>query len=172
MGDVWYGGKTKNPWNIERGSSGSSAGPGAAVAAGLVGFAIGSETHGSIVSPSTRNGVTGLRPTFGRISRVGAMTLSWSMDKLGPMCRSAQCCALIFSAIHGHDSNDPTTVTTPFSWPAGRDVRDLRVGFLVDEFENDRDTAVLPGFTTCGNHPETGCLPKNRFIAYNVDTRC
>lgn len=150
MGDVWFGGKTKNPWNIERGSSGSSAGPGAAVAAGLVGFAIGSETLGSIVSPSTRNGVTGLRPTFGRVSRVGAMTLSWSMDKLGPMCRSAECCALVFSAIHGHDPDDPTSLTTPFSWPAGKDVRDLRVGFLADEFENDRDAAVLQVFRRAG----------------------
>jgi len=160
MGDVWYGGKTKNPWNIERGSSGSSAGPGAAVAAGLVVFAIGSETLGSIVSPSTRNGVTGLRPTFGRVSRVGAMTLSWSMDKLGPMCRSAECCALIFSAIHGHDSNDPTTVTTPFSWPAGRDVRDLRVGFLADEFENDSDTAVLQVFRRVGIDLKPVSFPK------------
>jgi Asp-tRNA(Asn)/Glu-tRNA(Gln) amidotransferase A subunit family amidase len=137
MGDVWFGGKTKNPWNIERGSSGSSAGPGAAVSAGLVGFAIGSETLGSIVSPSTRNGVSGLRPTFGRVSRAGAMTLSWTMDKLGPMCRSAEDCALVFSAIHGRDDDDPTSGTSPFEWPTVRPVRSLRVGYLKEAFERD-----------------------------------
>ena len=102
-GDVWYGGTTKNPWDTSEGSSGSSAGPGAATAAGLVGFSIGSETMGSIVSPSTRCGVSGLRPTYGRVSRHGAMALSWSMDKLGPMCRSVEDCALVFSAIYGPD---------------------------------------------------------------------
>jgi len=143
MGDVWFGGKTKNPWNLERGSSGSSAGPGSAVAGGLVGFAIGSETLGSIVSPSTRNGVTGLRPTFGRVSRNGAMTLSWTMDKLGPMCRSAEGCALVFSAIHGHDPTEPTTLTTEFSWPSNRSEMDLRVGVLSEGFESEEDRAVL-----------------------------
>lgn len=134
-GDVWFGGKTKNPWNIDVGSSGSSAGPGASVAAGLVGFAIGSETLGSIVSPSNRNGVTGFRPTFGRVSRRGAMTLSWTLDKLGPMCRSAEGCALVFSAIHGAEFGDPTTVTTPFSWPAERPVNQLRIGYLEAAFD-------------------------------------
>ena len=94
-GDRWFGGRTRNPWNLEQGASGSSAGPGAATAAGLVGFAIGTETRGSIISPSTRNGVTGLRPTFGRVSRYGAMALSWTMDKIGPMCRSAEDLSLI-----------------------------------------------------------------------------
>ena len=148
MGDVWFGEKTRNPWNPDQGSSGSSAGPGSTVAAGLVGFAIGSETLGSIVSPSTRNGVTGLRPTFGRVSRSGAMTLSWTMDKLGPMCRSAACCALVFEAVHGADSGDPTTLTTPFSWPSKKDVRDIRVGYLSEEFNRDytnqkADSAIL-----------------------------
>ncbi len=137
MGDVWFGGKTRNPWNVEVGSSGSSAGPGAGVAAGLVGFAIGSETLGSIVSPSNRNGVTGLRPTFGRVSRAGAMTLSWTMDKLGPMCRSAEDCALVFSAIHGRDPADPTTLTAPFEWPVRRSLGQLRIGYLKDAFEED-----------------------------------
>ena len=109
-GDVWFGGTTKNPWNLEQGSSGSSAGPGAATAAGLVGFAIGTETWGSIVSPSTRCGVTGLRPTFGAVSRHGAMALSWTMDKLGPMCRSVEDCALVFDAIRGPDGRDTTVV--------------------------------------------------------------
>lgn len=141
MGDVWFDGKTRNPWNPDQGSSGSSAGPGSAVAAGLVGFAIGSETLGSIVSPSTRNGVTGLRPTFGRVSRVGAMTLSWTMDKLGAMCRSAEGCALVFSAIHGADPDEPTSVTTPFAWPPGKRAVDLRVGYLAAAFESDYSNA-------------------------------
>lgn len=143
MGDVWFGGRTNGPWNIERGSSGSSAGSGAAVAAGLVGFAIGSETLGSIVSPSTRNGVTGLRPTYGRVSRSGAMALSWTMDKLGPMCRSAEGCALVFDAIHGHDPAEPDTVTTAFEWPEARETKKIRVGYLEDAFENERDLNVL-----------------------------
>ncbi len=136
-GDVWYGGKTKNPWNTEQGSSGSSAGPGAAVAAGLVGFAIGSETLGSIVSPSTRNGITGHRPTFGRVSRRGAMALSWSMDKLGPMCRTAEDCALVFDAIHGHDKGDATSVDAPFNWGVQPDLAGIRIGYVEGAFEGD-----------------------------------
>lgn len=138
-GDVWFGGTTKNPWNIEQGSSGSSAGPGAAVAAGLVGFAIGSETLGSIVSPSTRNGVTGHRPTFGTVSRHGAMTLSWTMDKLGPMARSAEDCALVYEAIRGPDPADPASVPTTFPFDPGMDVRQLRVGYLAEAFEAEYD---------------------------------
>lgn len=141
-GDVWYGGRTRNPWNTEQGSSGSSAGPAAAVAAGLVPFAIGTETLGSIVSPSTRCGVTGLRPTFGRISRHGAMTLSWSMDKLGPIARSAADCALVFDAIHGADGHDATAVDRPFTWPHRGDVTDLRVGFVPELFERDRTEGI------------------------------
>jgi Asp-tRNA(Asn)/Glu-tRNA(Gln) amidotransferase A subunit family amidase len=136
-GDVWYGEKTRNPWNTEQGSSGSSAGPGSATAAGLVGFSIGSETWGSIVSPSTRCGVSGLRPTFGRVSRHGAMALSWSMDKLGPMCRSVEDCALVFEAIHGDDGLDPTAVDRPFVWDAELDFRSLRVGYLKTLFERE-----------------------------------
>ena len=138
-GDVWFGGTTKNPWNIEQGSSGSSAGPGSAVAAGLVPFAIGSETLGSIVSPSTRNGVTGHRPTFGAVSRYGAMALSWSMDKLGPMARSAEDCALVLDAIRGRDPRDPATVAMPFPYSAQADVQALRVGFLEEAFAEDYD---------------------------------
>ncbi len=139
-GDVWYGGKTRNPWNPEQGSSGSSAGPGSATAAGLVGFAIGTETWGSIVSPSTRNGVTGLRPTHGRVSKAGAMALAWSMDKIGPMCRSVEDCALIFGAIHGADALDPSAVERPFHWPPERDPRTLRIGYVPALFEEDRST--------------------------------
>ena len=137
-GDVWYGGQTKNPWNVEQGSSGSSAGSSAATAAGLVGFAIGTETWGSIVSPCTRCGVTGLRPTFGRVSRHGAMALSWSMDKIGPIARSVEDCALIFDAIRGADGLDPTAVDGPFRWPLGRDVRTLKVGYVAELFDEDR----------------------------------
>ena len=136
-GDVWFGGTTKNPWNVEQGSSGSSAGPGSAVAAGLVGFAIGSETLGSIVSPSTRNGVTGHRPTFGAVSRHGAMTLSWTMDKLGPMCRSALGCALVYDVLRGADPRDPATVEAPFPFRPDLDVTRLRVGYLADAFAED-----------------------------------
>jgi Asp-tRNA(Asn)/Glu-tRNA(Gln) amidotransferase A subunit family amidase len=136
-GDVWFGGTTKNPWKLDQGSSGSSAGPAAAVAAGLVGFAIGSETWGSIVSPSTRCGVTGLRPSFGRVSRHGAMALSWSMDKLGPMCRSVEDCALVLEAIHGADGLDPTAVDRPFAWDAELDQGRLRVGYLRSLFERE-----------------------------------
>ncbi|CAI8035698.1 Glutamyl-tRNA(Gln) amidotransferase subunit A [Geodia barretti] len=120
-GDRWFGGRTRSPWNLEQGSSGSSAGPGAATAAGLVGFSIGTETRGSIISPSTRNGVTGLRPTFGRVSRHGAMALSWTMDKIGPMCRSAEDCALVFAAIQGPDGLDNTLLDVPFNWDAASD---------------------------------------------------
>lgn len=136
-GDVWFGGTTKNPWNVEQGSSGSSAGPGAAVSAGLVAFAIGSETLGSIVSPSTRNGITGHRPTYGLVSRHGAMALTWSMDKLGPMARSAEDCALIFEAIRGRDPRDPATVEAPFPYRQDLDVRTLRVGYYARAFEED-----------------------------------
>ena len=136
-GDRWFGGRTRNPWNTEQGSSGSSAGPGSATAAGLVGFAIGTETRGSIMSPSTRNGVTGLRPTFGRVSRYGAMALSWSMDKIGPMCRGAEDCALVFDAIHGPDGRDNSILDVPFNWDATADVTRLRVGYLRSAFEDD-----------------------------------
>lgn len=139
-GDVWYGGKTRNPWNLQEGSSGSSAGPGAATAAGLVAFSIGSETWGSIVSPSTRCGVSGLRPTYGRVSRKGAMTLSWSMDKIGPMCRSAEDCALVLNAICGPDRDDPTTYDVPFGYDFEVDLRQLRVGYLKSDFDKEKDS--------------------------------
>ena len=139
-GDVWFGGKTRNPWNPEQGSSGSSAGPAAATAAGLVGFAIGTETYGSIVSPSTRCGTTGLRPTFGRVSRTGCMALSWTMDKIGPICRSVEDCALVFHAIHGADEKDPAAVRMPFYWSPRRRVQKLRLGYLKSAFERDHET--------------------------------
>ena len=133
-GDVWFGGKTRNPWDIEQGSSGSSAGPGSATSAGLVGFAIGSETWGSIVSPATRNGVTGLRPSFGTVSRAGAMALSWSMDKLGPMTRSVEGAAIVFEIIRGSDNLDRTVRDIPFIYPSKRGVRNLRIGYVASAF--------------------------------------
>jgi Asp-tRNA(Asn)/Glu-tRNA(Gln) amidotransferase A subunit family amidase len=136
-GDVWFGGMTRNPWNLEQGSSGSSAGSSSAVSAGLVPFAIGTETWGSIVSPSSRCGVTGLRPTFGRVSRSGAMALSWSMDKIGPIARSVEDCALVFDTIRGRDLNDPSTVDHPFPYDGARGLAGLRIGYLEDVFGAD-----------------------------------
>ena len=137
MGDRWYGGRTRNPWDLEQGSSGSSAGSAAATVAGLVGFGIGTETLGSIVSPCTRTGASGLRPTFGRVSRHGAMALSWTMDKIGPICRSAEDCALVFAAIHGADGRDPTARTAPFRYDSGRPLSELRVGYLEAGFARE-----------------------------------
>ncbi len=134
-GDTWFGGQTKCPWNLAVGSSGSSAGPCAAVSAGLVPFALGSETLGSIVSPCTRNAVTGLRPTFGRVSRTGAMALAWSMDKIGPIARTVEDCALIFDAIHGVDPADPTAVDAPFAWRPDANLKGRRIGVLSAQFD-------------------------------------
>ncbi len=130
LNDIWFGGQTMNPWLLEEGSSGSSAGPGAATAAGLVGFSIGSETDGSIVSPSMRCGVTGLRPTFGRVARTGAMTLCWSLDKLGPMARSVEDTMLVLDAISGPDAGDLGSVPSKLDFDAGDKVDGLRVGFF------------------------------------------
>ena len=138
-GNVWYGGQTRTPWDYEQGSGGSSAGSGATTAAGLVGFAIGTETWGSIVSPSSACGVSGLRPTFGRVSRDGAMVLSWSMDKIGPMCRSVEDCAIVFDAIYGPDGKDLSVIDAPFNWDAGLDIKTLRIGYLEKAFEEERE---------------------------------
>ncbi|WP_425542705.1 amidase [Algoriphagus jejuensis] len=148
MGDVWYGGVTKNPWNLKQGSSGSSAGSASAVSAGLVPFAIGTETLGSIVSPSTRNGVTGLRPTYGRVSKHGAMALSWSMDKIGPISRSALDNAIVLSVINGMDEKDASSIPAAFNYSVENEVKELKVGYFKSFFEGDRpniknDQAVL-----------------------------
>ncbi|MDQ3673011.1 MAG: amidase [Gemmatimonadota bacterium] len=135
QGDIWFGGTTKNPWKTDQGSSGSSAGPASATAAGLVGFSIGSETLGSISSPSTRCGTTGLRPTFGRVPRTGAMALSWTMDKLGPICRSVEDCALVLGAIYGPDGRDNSVISADFQWDARLSPRSLRVGYLRSAFD-------------------------------------
>lgn len=135
QGDVWFGGMTRNPWKLDQGSSGSSAGSASATAAGCVAFAIGSETLGSISSPCTRCGTTGLRPTFGRVPRTGAMALSWSMDKLGPICRSVEDCALVLGAIYGPDGRDRSVRNLPFNWDASLHPRTLRVGYFKEDFE-------------------------------------
>ncbi|HLJ27021.1 MAG TPA: amidase [Candidatus Angelobacter sp.] len=135
QGDRWFGGMTRNPWNSQQGSSGSSAGSASATAAGCVGFAIGSETLGSISSPSTRCGTTGLRPSFGLVPRAGAMALSWTMDKLGPICRSVEDCALVLSAVYGPDGKDRTVQNVAFNWDASLDWRKVRVGYIKSDFE-------------------------------------
>ena len=133
-GDVWFDGKTKNPWDLNQGASGSSAGPGSATSAGLVGFSIGSETWGSIVSPANRNGVTGLRPSFGTVSRSGAMALSWTMDKLGPMTRSVEGAAIVFETIRGSDNIDRTVRDIPFIYPSKTTLKNLRIGYIASGF--------------------------------------
>ena len=133
----WFGGVTRNPWNTAQDAAGSSAGPGAATAAGLVAFSIGTDTGGSIISPSARNGLTGMRPTFGRVSRHGAMVLAWTQDTVGPMCRSAEDCALVFNAIYGPDGKDNSVLDAPFAWDAAADVTKLRVGYLRSLFSDD-----------------------------------
>ncbi|HUR37330.1 MAG TPA: amidase, partial [Terriglobales bacterium] len=143
QGDLWFGERTRNPWRVSQGSSGSSAGSASATSAGCVAFAIGSETLGSISSPATRVGVTGLRPTFGRVPRTGAMALSWSMDKLGPLCRAVEDCALVLSVIHGPDDGDITAHHDyPFNWNAGLDIHKLRVGYVKTDFEREATVAA------------------------------
>jgi Asp-tRNA(Asn)/Glu-tRNA(Gln) amidotransferase A subunit family amidase len=138
-GDRWFGGKqTKNPWKPDEGSGGSSAGPGAATAAGLVGFSIGSETTGSILGPSRTCGVTGLRPTFGRVSRHGVMPVSWSLDKVGPICRSVEDCAVVLEAIRGPDGQDLAVTNHPFNWDGNRSLEGIQVGYLREAFEAER----------------------------------
>ncbi len=141
MGDVWFADTTRNPWNLEEGSSGSSAGSASATAAGLLPFAIGTETWGSIVSPSTRCGTTGLRPTYGRVTRSGAMALSWSMDKVGPICRSATDCAIVFDAIRGLDPADKTLIDAGFTYPEKVNLSELRIGYFKSAFDEEYGVA-------------------------------
>jgi Asp-tRNA(Asn)/Glu-tRNA(Gln) amidotransferase A subunit family amidase len=163
LNDVWFGGQTMNPWLPEEGSSGSSAGPGAATAAGLVAFAIGSETGGSIVSPSMRCGVTGLRPTYGRVPRTGAMTLCWSLDKLGPMARSVEDTMLVLNAISGPDAGDVASVPSTLTFDAGADVAGLRVGYLPawmkESPATDVDRAALEAVKKLGMKPVAVSIP-------------
>ena len=172
MGDYWYGGRTKNPWNLQYGSSGSSAGSASATVAGLVPFAIGTETWGSIVSPSTTCGATGLRPTFGSISRTGAMALSYSLDKIGPICRSAADAAIVFSYIHGTDGKDGSAVNMPFNYADKKDIKKLKIGYAKNYFDkikdtNNNDLKALAVFKQMGvelvpvNFPDSGIYQFN-----------
>jgi Asp-tRNA(Asn)/Glu-tRNA(Gln) amidotransferase A subunit family amidase len=173
--DVWFGGQTKNPWDVTEGSGGSSAGPGSATAAGLVGFAIGTETGGSIIDPAIRCGVTALRPTFGRVSRYGVMPGAWSFDKVGPMCRSVEDCAVVLNAIHGPDGMDLTVVDLPFNWDATLDIRKLRVGYLRTAFQQQRlvreeqvnDEATLAALRSLGVNLREMDLPNLPITATN-----
>ena len=148
-GDEWFGGKTRNPWNPSQGSSGSSAGSGSATAAGLVGFSIGTETMGSIISPAERCGVTGLRPTFGRVSRYGCMALAWTLDKVGPICRSVEDCAVVLGAIHGSDHRDPSSVDRNYAWPVEMNNQAIRIGYVEGDPEFVAEISLLRklGFT-------------------------
>lgn len=165
-GDVWFGGKTKNPWDTTQGASGSSAGSGSATSAGLVPFALGTETLGSITSPASRNGVTGLRPTYGRVSRSGVMSLSWSMDKIGPLARSAEDCEIIFRAIYGKDVKDPSTNDVPFNH-VSKSPKDLKVAYLNKDLDKDTTAmganlrASLEVFKEMGVEPDSIALPEN-----------
>lgn len=142
MGDHWFGGRTRNPWNPKQGSSGSSAGSASATAAGCVAFSIGTETLGSIASPSTRCGVTGLRPTFGFVPRTGAMALSWTMDKIGSICRAVEDCAIVLEAIYGPDGEDLSVRDAAFNWNAGLDWKSLSIGYLKDSFDPEKPAPV------------------------------
>ena len=163
LNDVWFGGQTMNPWLLEEGSGGSSAGPGAATAAALVGFSIGSETEGSIVDPSMRCGVTGLRPTFGSVARTGAMTLCWSLDKLGPMTRGVEDTMLVLQAISGPDPGDLSSVPSRLDFEADGPVKGLRVGFLPawmnESPATDVDRAALETVRRLGMVPVEVSLP-------------
>ncbi|MCK5575799.1 MAG: amidase, partial [Sphingomonadales bacterium] len=141
-GDIWFDGKTRNPWNVEEGSSGSSAGSASATAGGLVGFSIGTETLGSIVSPSQRCGATGLRPSFGRVARTGTMALCWSLDKIGPICRGVEDTALVLQAINGGDVTDPSSMTTGFHYNGAKNPRKLTIGFAPEWFESANDVEL------------------------------
>jgi Asp-tRNA(Asn)/Glu-tRNA(Gln) amidotransferase A subunit family amidase len=163
MNDVWFGGQTKNPWLLDEGSSGSSAGPGAATAAGLVGFSIGSETGGSIISPTMRCGITGLRPTYGRVPRTGAMTLCWSLDKLGPMTRSVEDSLLVLGAITGPDAGDVSSVPSKLDYDAAAKVAGLRVGYfpkwMHESPATDVDRAALDTVRKVGMVPVEVTIP-------------
>jgi Asp-tRNA(Asn)/Glu-tRNA(Gln) amidotransferase A subunit family amidase len=165
-GDVWFGGVTKNPWDLNQGSSGSSAGSASATTAGLVPYSIGSETWGSIVSPSTRCGTTGLRPSYGRVSRTGAMALSWSMDKLGPICRSAIDCAIVFESIHGEDEADQSLIDAAYNFDINKSVSTFKIGYLKDIFDENKsniknDARTLEQFKSMGIELEPVSLPEN-----------
>ncbi|HET9057826.1 MAG TPA: amidase [Chitinophagaceae bacterium] len=172
MGDYWYGGQTKSPWNLTIGSSGSSAGSASATVAGLVPFAIGTETWGSIISPSTRCGATGLRPTFGRISRSGAMTLSWSLDKVGPICRSAEDAAVVFAWLNGSDEKDKSSVTLPFNYDGNADIKKLKIAYAKNYFSKldsaANDWKVLETYKKLGVNLIPIDFPDSNVYSFNI----
>ncbi len=173
-GDVWYGGMTKNPWDVTTGSSGSSAGSASAVSAGLVPFAIGTETLGSIVSPSTVCGTTGLRPTFGRVSKYGAMALVWSMDKIGPITRSVEDCAIVFNSIYGVDGKDLSVIKAPFNYNITFDTKKLKIGYLKKSFEREyafkkQDSLTLQTLRSMGYQLIPIELPSMPYIGFILD---
>ena len=173
MGDYWYGGRTKNPWNLKQGSSGSSAGSASATVAGLVPFAIGTETWGSIISPASTCGATGLRPTFGRISRSGAMTLSWSLDKAGPICRNAEDAAVVFSFLHGTDGLDLSAIDKPFNYQPEGDIKKLKIGYAKNYFDLIKDTSrnelkVLAEFKSMGVELIPIIFPDSGVYKFNI----
>jgi Asp-tRNA(Asn)/Glu-tRNA(Gln) amidotransferase A subunit family amidase len=172
LNDIWFGGQTMNPWLLEEGASGSSAGPGAATAAGLVGFSIGSETGGSIVSPSMRCGITGLRPTYGRVPRTGAMTLCWSLDKLGPMTRTVEDALLVLQAISGPDAGDVSSVSSHLDFDAGASIKGLRVGYfptwMKENPATDVDRAALETIKKLGMVPVEVSLPNWPYNSLNI----
>jgi Asp-tRNA(Asn)/Glu-tRNA(Gln) amidotransferase A subunit family amidase len=177
-GDVWFGGKTKNPWDLSQGATGSSAGSGSATSAGLVGFSIGTETLGSIISPSTRCGVTGLRPTFGAVSRAGFMTLSWSMDKVGPIARYATDCAIVYDFILGKDDIDRSVQNASFAYQPNTDLKKLKVGYFYSQFESDtsanhiHNQRTLEEFRKLGIEPTKVELPKRHpFSVFDIILR-
>src|SRR5207249_223113 len=172
LNDIWFGGQTMNPWLLEEGASGSSAGPGAATAAGLVGFSIGSETGGSIVSPSMRCGVTGLRPTYGRVPRNGAMTLCWSLDKLGAMARSVEDTMFVLHAISGADAGDVSSVSKPLDFNSAESVKGLRVGYfpgwMKENPATDVDRASLDTIKKLGMVPVEVAIPDWPYDSLNL----
>jgi Asp-tRNA(Asn)/Glu-tRNA(Gln) amidotransferase A subunit family amidase len=172
MGDYWFAGRTKNPWNTTLGSSGSSAGSASATVAGLVPFAIGTETHGSIISPSHTCGATGLRPTFGSTSRSGAMTLSWSLDKVGPICRSAEDAATVFSFIHGTDGKDESAVNRSFNLSNKSGIKNLKIGYAKNHFErldsNSQEWGVIKAFREQGIEVQPMYLPDTDVYKFDI----
>src|SRR5687767_3983048 len=178
QGGRWFAGMTRNPWQVDEdrvGSSGSSAGPASATAAGLVGFSVGTETLGSIVSPSSRCGVVGLRPTYGRVSRFGAMGLSWTMDKIGPICRGVEDCAAVLHATYGPDEKDLTVGDVPFNWSPETPLSRMRIGYLKSEFDQQQDAerkavylAALDALRNAGAKLEPIELPKFSTAALRI----
>lgn len=168
----WFGGATKNPWNLNQGSSGSSAGSASATSAGLLPFAIGTETYGSIISPSTRCGVTGLRPTFGTVSRTGAMVLSWSLDKIGPICRSAEDAAIVYSAIHGTDEKDPSAIKHTFAYTGKTDWKKIRIAYAENYFRrldsNAAERKMLDVYRSLGANLQPVTFPDSAIYPFDI----